>query len=29
MLYSVHKVIYELMLVPSKLESTPVEKRLS
>jgi len=28
-LYGIHKVIYELMLVPSKLESTPVDKRFS
>jgi hypothetical protein len=26
---NIHKVIYELMLVPSKLESTLVEKRPS
>jgi hypothetical protein len=29
MLHNIHKVIYELMLVPSKLELTPVEKRPS
>jgi len=28
-LYGIYKAIYELMLVPSKLESTPVEKRPS
>ena len=29
MLDNIHKVIYELMLVPRKLESTLVEKRPS